>query len=85
MERRKRVFSFLVGLGVTVFLAVGLDQIFEEALGWGVVLAVAVMVGFFVRESIQQDMALLPRSLFSLGVGLIIYLVYLVIQLGGGV
>ncbi len=80
METRKSIFSFLVGLGITVLIAVTLPYLGGGWLSWPVTLALAVAVGFFVRESIQQELRLPQRGLLSVGVGVIIYLGYQALQ-----
>jgi len=84
MERRRSVFSFLVGLGVTVFFAVGVNNLLVEALPFSVTLGVAVALGFFVRECIQKDLPMSQRLLWSVGTGLVVGVVYFLIQLPGG-
>jgi len=76
METRRNVFSFLVGLGVTVFLAIALRELLENTLSWPAILSFSVALGFFVRESIQKDIEIKKRALFSLAVGIGIYVIY---------
>ncbi len=79
METRKKVFGFMVALGVTLLLAYSLPLYFENTLSMPAIFSIAVAAGFFVRESIQKDMALPKRALVSLAVGVLLYLIFLLI------
>jgi|GEM_PF-4642223 len=77
METRRNIFSFLVGLGVTVLLALLLRDLLENTFSWPAILSFSVALGFFARESIQKDIEIKKRALFSVAVGVGIYVIYI--------